>query len=240
MIQRFPKAGQVQQGLRRPIVQTIYLLLAMVLAYLLGSVPFAVLVSKSMGLADPRSFGSGNPGATNVLRSGSKLAAVLTLLLDAAKGWLPVALVGWFGARWGLWEGAQAAVGLAAFAGHVWSVFLRFKGGKGVATALGVLLGISPWLGLWVLLSWVLVLAVWRYSSLSSVLAALLAPLFYIVAGGTLWAYDRWVLLAVAAMSAILLMRHAGNINRLMQGKEPKVGQKKTAAGAATPGQRHK
>lgn len=211
-------------------METVYLLLAVVLAFLLGSVPFAVLVSKVMGLKDPRSFGSGNPGATNVLRSGSKKAAVLTLVLDAAKGWLPVALVGWFGGQWGLWEGAQAAVGFAAFAGHVWSIFLRFKGGKGVATALGVLLGISPWLGLWVLLTWILAFAVWRYSSLSSVLAAVLAPVFYLVAGGQFWSYDRLVLLSVIAMAAVLLYRHSANIGRLLRGTEPKVGASKTAA----------
>lgn len=208
-------------------MQTLYLAIAVLLAYLLGSISFAVLVSKAMGLQDPRSFGSGNPGATNVLRSGSKKAAILTLLLDAAKGWLPVALVGWYGPRWGLWEGAQAAVGLAAFAGHVWPIFMKFKGGKGVATALGVLLGISAWLGLAVLLVWIAVLAVSRYSSLSSIMAALFAPLFYILAGGELWNYERYVLLSIVIMSAILIYKHSGNISRLLSGKEPKVGQKK-------------
>ena len=215
-------------------MELIYLLFAVIAAYLLGSVSFAVVVSKLMGLQDPRSFGSGNPGATNVLRSGSKKAAILTLLLDAAKGWLPVALVGWFGARWGLWEGAQAAVGLAAFAGHVWPIFMKFKGGKGVATALGVLLGITPWLGLLVLLSWVVVLAISRYSSLSSIFAALLAPLYYALAGGSWWFYNRFVLLAIVLMSAVLIAKHAANIGRLMRGTEPKVGSKgKADAGKA-------
>lgn len=211
-------------------MESLYLLLAVVLAYLLGSVPFAVVVSKLAGLKDPRTFGSGNPGATNVLRSGNKWAAAATLLLDAAKGWLPVALAGWLGPRWGLWEGAQAAVGFAAFAGHVWPVYLRFKGGKGVAVALGVLLGISPWLGLLVLASWVAVLLLFRYSSLAALVAAVLAPVYYVVAGGQWWAYDRLLLLGIVLMAALLVWRHAGNINRLLRGEEPKVGSRGGAA----------
>lgn len=198
-------------------------------AYLLGSVPFAVIVSRLMGLADPRSFGSGNPGATNVLRSGSKSAAALTLLLDAAKGWLPVALVGWWGLRYGLGAGAQTLVGLCAFAGHVWPVFLRFKGGKGVATALGVLLGISPWLGLLVAGVWLLALAGSRMSSLSSLLAAAAAPIIYWLGSGLAWGSTPQVPFMLGVMAVILFYRHSSNIARLLAGTEPKVGQKSAA-----------
>lgn len=219
-------------------MDTTYLLIALVLAYLMGSISFAVLVSKLFGLQDPRSFGSGNPGATNVLRSGSKKAAILTLLLDAAKGWLPVALVGWFGGQFGLWEGAQAAVGLAAFAGHLWPIFMKFKGGKGVATALGVLIGISPLLGLLILLSWLVVAVVWRYSSLSSVVAAVLAPFFYLFGGSAAWwGYDRLALVFIVVMSVLLLYKHAPNIGRLLRGAESKIGQKKAAATSGAAGQ---
>ncbi|THT99931.1 glycerol-3-phosphate 1-O-acyltransferase PlsY [Lampropedia puyangensis] len=204
-----------------------YLALAALGAYVLGSIPFAVVVSRAMRLKDPRTFGSGNPGATNVLRSGSKVAAGLTLLLDAAKGWLPVALVGWFGAPYGLWEGAQALVGLAAFAGHVWPVFLGFKGGKGVATAIGVLLGLSGWLALATLAVWALVLAISKMSSLSSIVAALILPLVYLLGGGPLWDYNRTVLFALVLMVVILVYRHAANISRILAGTEPRVGASK-------------
>lgn len=218
----------------------VYLVASLVLAYSIGSISFAVLVSKLFGLQDPRTFGSGNPGATNVLRSGSKKAAIVTLLLDAAKGWLPVALVGWFGGQFGLWEGAQAAVGLAAFAGHVWPIFMRFKGGKGVATALGVLLGISPLLGLLILLSWIVVAALSRYSSLSSIVAALLAPFYYMLAGGWLWSYDRWAFVFILAMSALLIYRHAANISRLFNGSESKIGQKSSSGATAVASSKQK
>ena len=128
--------------------------IAAIAAYLIGSLSFAVIVSSAMGLNDPRTYGSGNPGATNVLRSGSKAAAALTLLLDAVKGLIPVLLVKYCGADYGLHEGTLALVAIAAFVGHLFPVFFKFKGGKGVATALGVLLGISGWLGLFVLLTW--------------------------------------------------------------------------------------
>ncbi len=200
---------------------------ATVLAYLAGSLSFAVIVSRVMGLSDPRTYGSKNPGATNVLRSGSKAAAVVTLLLDAIKGWLPVVLVRWFGKPYGLEEGTLAMVGLAAFLGHLYPVFFRFVGGKGVATALGVLLGISGWLGLAAGLVWLLVAFFFRYSSLASILAALSAAPVYILADGTAWITHRDIVLAIAIMSALLVWRHAENLSRLIKGTESKLGQKK-------------
>ncbi|PVY56237.1 MULTISPECIES: glycerol-3-phosphate 1-O-acyltransferase PlsY [unclassified Simplicispira] len=217
-----------------PVVYSVCVVLA---AYLLGSLSFAVIVTRAMGLSDPRTYGSKNPGATNVLRSGSKAAAVITLLLDAIKGWLPVVLVRWFGEPYGLGEGAVAMAGLAAFLGHLWPVFFRFEGGKGVATALGVLVGISPWLGLFTALTWLVVAAVSRYSSLASLSAALLAPLVYVLAGGMLWSTDRVTVVAIIAMSALLAWRHKENISRLVQGKESRLGKsKEVAATAAVPG----
>ena len=206
---------------------TVYSILVAIAAYLLGSLSFAVIVSRVMGLSDPRTFGSKNPGATNVLRSGSKAAAIITLLLDAAKGWLPVALVAWFGKPYGLEEGTMALAGLGAFLGHLWPVFFKFEGGKGVATALGVLLGFSGWLGLLVMLTWLVVAVVWRYSSLSSLVASVLAPVYYILLGGELWDFNRWIFMAILAMSALLIYRHKLNIERLVAGKESKLGQKK-------------
>ena len=150
----------------------VYSILATIAAYLLGSLSFAIIVSKMMNLSDPRTFGSQNPGATNVLRSGSKLAAILTLVLDAVKSWLPIVLVRGFGAPYGLEDGTVALVALAAFMGHLWPVFFNFKGGKGVATALGVLLGVSGWLGLATALTWLLVAFISRYSSLAALVAA--------------------------------------------------------------------
>jgi len=205
----------------------VYSALAVLAAYLLGSLSFAVIVSRVMGLNDPRTFGSKNPGATNVLRSGSKAAAILTLVLDAAKGWLPVALVRWFGAPYGLEEGTQALVALAAFAGHLWPVFFGFKGGKGVATALGVLLGVSVWLGLATLLAWLVVVSISRYVSLSSIAAALFAPTFFLLASGPLWYADHRVAAAIGAMAGLLVWRHQENIGRLLRGTESKLGQSK-------------
>jgi len=205
-------------------------LLAVVLAaYLIGSLSFAVIVSRVMGLDDPRSYGSKNPGATNVLRSGSKKAAAATLLLDAFKGWLPVWLVSHWGASWGLGDGALAAVGIAAFLGHLFPLFFRFKGGKGVATAAGVLIGFEPLLGLATLGSWLFVALVLKYSSLAAVVAALFAPGFYIMASGESWAWygSAPVALAVSLMSLLLLWRHRGNISRLLSGQEGRIGSKK-------------
>lgn len=204
-----------------------YPALATVAAYLLGSLSFAVIVTRLMGLSDPRTYGSKNPGATNVLRSGSKLAAVITLLLDAVKGWLPVLLVRWFGKPYGLEEGTVALVGLAAFLGHLWPIFFRFEGGKGVATALGVLVGVSGWLGLACGLTWVVMAAVFRYSSLASLTAAAVAPVYFLLFDGTVWEADGRVALAIVVMAMLLAWRHAENIGRLLAGKESKLGKKK-------------
>jgi glycerol-3-phosphate acyltransferase PlsY len=200
--------------------------LAAVAGYLIGSLSFAVIVSRVMGLSDPRTFGSKNPGATNVLRSGSKLAAIITLLLDAAKGWLPVVLVKWYGEPYGWADGTMAMVGLAAFLGHVFPVFFRFVGGKGVATALGVLLGLSGWLGLATALVWLLMAVVFRYSSLASLTAAVLAPVIYVLGDGAFWIKSNSIALSVTVMALFLLYRHAENINRLIKGTESKLGKK--------------
>jgi len=200
---------------------------AVLAAYLVGSLSFAVVVSRLMGLSDPRTYGSKNPGATNVLRSGNKAAAAVTLLLDAAKGWLPVWVVAQWGPGWGLGEGTLAMVGLAAFLGHLFPVFFGFKGGKGVATAAGVLIGLQPWLGLAVLASWVLVAVFFRYSSLAAIVAAVFAPFFYLFGGGVAWETSGPVGLAIAAMGVLLLWRHAANIQRLLAGQESRIGSKK-------------
>ena len=200
-------------------------LLLVVAAYLIGSLSFAVLVSRLMGLSDPRTYGSGNPGATNVLRSGHKPAAALTLLLDAAKGWLPVWLVARYGADLGWADEVLAPVALAAFLGHVWPVFFRFQGGKGVATAAGVLLGIEPILGLATLASWLIVVFFSRISSLGAICAAVFAPFFYVLGIGVAWPSRPGLGLAVAAMGAVLLYRHRANIGRLLAGSEPRIGQ---------------
>ena len=198
-----------------------YPLLAALCAYLAGSLSFAVIVSRAMGLSDPRSYGSGNPGATNVLRSGNKAAAILTLLLDALKSYVPVALVSHFGGRWGLGEGTVALVALAAFLGHLWPVFFRFQGGKGVATAAGALLGIDPLLGAATLLTWLIVAAFFRYSSLASLVAAVFAPFWQLLTEG-----PGPIALAVAAMSLLLVWRHSGNIKKLLAGTESRIGGK--------------
>jgi acyl phosphate:glycerol-3-phosphate acyltransferase len=207
-------------------VTTVYLLAAACSAYLIGSLSFAVIVSRLMGLSDPRSYGSKNPGATNVLRSGNKVAAVLTLLLDAVKGWLPVAWVQWQGAAFGLGDTAVALVGLAAFLGHLFPVFFRFKGGKGVATAAGVLFGVHWALGLTVLLSWLLVAYFTRYSSLSALIGALATPLIYLLGNRAVWYTDPAVTAMLVAMSALLIWRHRQNIGKLLKGQESKIGAK--------------
>ena len=205
-----------------------YPVLAILLGYLLGSLSFAVIISRIMGLSDPRTYGSKNPGATNVLRSGNRAAAALTLLLDAAKGWLAVMLADWLGRPYGLQEGSMALTGLAAFVGHVYPIFFRFAGGKGVATALGVLLGISPLLGLATAATWLLVAWLFRYSSLAALIAALMAPAYYVLGEGLAWYINARVMLALSAMSVLLLYRHAENIGRLVRGTESRMGRKKT------------
>ncbi len=199
-------------------------LAAVVASYLIGSLSFAVIVSRMMGLQDPRTYGSQNPGATNVLRSGSKAAAVLTLLLDAVKGWLPVFLVQRLPGI-GL-DAVIAACALAAFAGHVWPVFFRFKGGKGVATAAGVLFGLEPWLGLATMATWLIVAYFSRYSSLAAVAAAVFAPAFYLLGAKVVWSGAPVIALSIGAMCAVLLYRHKDNIARLITGKESRIGAK--------------
>ena len=206
-------------------MQASFPVLAALAGYLIGSLSFAVTVSRVMGLNDPRTIGSKNPGTTNVLRSGNKAAAVVTLLLDAAKGWLPVMLVKWYGKPYGLEDGTMAMVGLAAFVGHLYPVFFRFVGGKGAATALGVLLGIS-----WILGGHRRHLAhhglFFRYSSLAALTAAVFAPVYYIFGDGTAWYMNKGVLLSVSIMSLLLLYRHAENIGRLVKGNESRLGKK--------------
>src|SRR6195952_3392608 len=209
------------------MMNAFYPALATIVAYLIGSLSFAVIVSKAMGLSDPRSYGSGNPGATNVLRSGNKTAAILTLLLDALKGFVPVILVKDFGARFGLDEGTLALVAVAAFLGHVWPVFFHFKGGKGVATAAGVLLALNVWLGLATLATWIIIAAFTRYSSLAAIVSAVFAPFYQVLIWG-----GGPVAAAVAAMGALLVWRHRANIQKLLNGTESKLGQK---AGGAMP-----
>ena len=190
-------------------------------AYLLGSVSFAIVVSKMFRLADPRTFGSGNPGATNVLRTGNKLAAALTLLGDCVKGVVPVALAVYFDEQLALGNAGIALVSFAVFAGHVWPLFFRFKGGKGVATALGVLLGLNPILGFATLLTWIVIAYAFRYSSLAALISALFAPFYYTLLFGL-----NPIGFAVVVMSTLLIWRHRGNIGNLIAGKESKIGNK--------------
>jgi len=209
-------------------MQSVYSALATLLAYLLGSLSFGVLMSRAFGLPDPRSYGSRNPGATNVLRSGKKSAAVLTLLLDAAKGALPVVLVDQFGGPWGLGEGTVALVGVAAFVGHLWPVFFRFQGGKGVATAAGVLLAMNPWLGLATLASFAIILFFFRYVSLASIVAAAFAPFYQLLIWG-----GGPITVATVVMSLLMIWRHSANIQRLLNGAEHRLGAKPAPAAPA-------
>ena len=208
-------------------------LLAMLAGYLVGSLSFAVIISRLMGLADPRSYGSKNPGATNVLRSGNRAAAVLTLAFDVLKGYLPVLLTLIYGPRWGIGENAAAFVGLAAFVGHLWPLYFRFLGGKGVATAAGVLLALNPWLGLATLVTWVIVAAFFRYSSLASLVAAAFAPFYQAL----IWGAEP-ALLAIIVMSLLLVWRHEGNIRKLLAGTESRLGQKARPVKPAHPAPR--
>ena len=202
--------------------------LATVVAYLIGSLSFAVVVSRFMGLNDPRTYGSKNPGATNVLRSGNKKAAIATLLLDAVKGWLPVWAVLTWGEPYGLGDGTVALVGLAAFVGHLWPVFFRFQGGKGVATAAGVIIAYNPWLGVASLATWLIVAYFSRYSSLAAIVTAVFAPAFYLFGNGVAWRAPGVLVLSLAIMAVLLVWRHAENINRLLAGQESKIGAKKS------------
>ena len=208
------------------VLMTVALALA---AYLIGSISFAVVMSRAFGLADPRSYGSKNPGATNVLRSGNKAAAVLTLLGDGAKGWLAVWLadlyVQHYAQQLDVGDLAVALVALGVFLGHLWPVFFRFVGGKGVATALGVLIGLNPWLGLATLVTWLVIAFAFRYSSLAALVSALFAPLYY----GLLFGVDE-KLMAVTVMRMLLAFRHSKNISNLLAGKESRLGSKSAAA----------
>lgn len=194
---------------------------AAIVGYLVGSIPFAVVVSRAMGLPDPRSYGSGNPGTTNVLRSGSKVAALLTLAGDAAKGWIAV----WAAMKLGLAVEVVAIVALAAFIGHVFPVWLKFQGGKGVATAAGVLFALDWRVGLATLGAWLVVVVATRYSSLGALVASVLAPVaVYIFLGA------GPIFVTSVAMSAVLLWRHEGNIRKLLRGEESRIGQKRKEA----------
>ena len=190
--------------------------LAILAAYLIGSISFAIVVSRLMRLPDPRSYGSKNPGATNVLRTGKRAAAVLTLVGDAGKGWVAVWLASFFTPE-------LALAGLAAFVGHLFPVFHRFKGGKGVATAGGVLFGLDWRIGLGTVLTWAVIAACLRYSSLAALVAALFAPLAAAFLLGWRSAF------VVAVMSALLAWRHKANIARLVAGTEPRLGAKKAS-----------
>jgi acyl phosphate:glycerol-3-phosphate acyltransferase len=190
-----------------------------VTAYLLGSVAFGIIVSRIFGLPDPRTVGSGNPGATNVMRSGKKAAAVLTLLGDAGKGWLMV----WLAQRFGLSQEWVCAVALAVFFGHLYPVYYGFKGGKGVATAAGILLAIWPWLGISVLATWVLAFLMWRVSSLSALIAAGFAPVFAAAHFGF-----NIVTATVFLLSVMMFWRHRSNIRKLLDGTEAGFGKPKS------------
>lgn len=201
--------------------------LVALLSYLLGSLPFAVIVSKIMGLQDPRTFGSKNPGATNVLRSGNKKAAILTLLGDAFKGWLAVFLSQQAISLWGWPVSLLGISAFFAFLGHLYPVFLGFKGGKGVATAIGVILALLPWLALATVATWLIIAYVSRYSSLAAIISAIFVPLFYLLGAKVAWPMNASIATAFVLISAFLLWRHQENIRRLMTGTESKIGSKK-------------
>ena len=204
---------------------SFYPLLAAVFGYLIGSLSFAVIISRAMGLSDPRNYGSGNPGATNVLRSGNKAAAVLTLVFDALKGYLPVLAVLLWGEPYGLGEGTAALVGLGAFLGHLWPVFFRFEGGKGVATAAGVILALNPILGAATLVTWLIIAYFSRFSSLASLVSAGFAPVYEMLIWGT-----GPIVGVLVVMGLLLVWRHSANIKKLLNGTESKLGQKPAAA----------
>ena len=200
--------------------------LAALLAYLAGSLSFAVIVSRLMHLDDPRSYGSGNPGATNVLRSGNKIAAALTLLFDGLKAFIPLWCVQQYGVEFGLAGGTVAAVAMAAFLGHLFPVFFRFKGGKGVATAIGASFGIHPLLGVATGLTWLIIAYFFRYSSLAALVAAVFTPVYYLLCDGVAWRSEPAVTVALGLIAGLLLWRHRANIGRLINDTEPKIGAK--------------
>ena len=200
--------------------------LAALLAYLAGSLSFAVIVSRLMNLDDPRSYGSGNPGATNVLRSGNKIAAALTLLFDGLKAFIPLWCVQQYGAEFGLEGGTVAAVAMAAFLGHLFPVFFKFKGGKGVATAIGASFGIHPLLGVATGLTWLIIAYFFRYSSLAALVAAVFTPVYYLLCDGVIWRSEPTVTVALGLIAGLLLWRHRANIGRLISGTEPRIGAK--------------
>jgi acyl phosphate:glycerol-3-phosphate acyltransferase len=208
-------------------MQVLAPILATLAAYLVGSLSFAVIVSRLMGLKDPRTFGSRNPGATNVLRSGNKAAAIVTLVLDGVKGLVPVLLVKAFGKAYGMEEGTLAMVGLAAFLGHLWPVFFGFKGGKGVATFIGVVFGIHPLLGIATGATWLIIAFFFRYSSLASLVSAAFAPAYYLLGDRIQWYAEASVAIALFVMAMLLAYRHRENISRLLQGKESRLGARK-------------
>ncbi|HUH59658.1 MAG TPA: glycerol-3-phosphate 1-O-acyltransferase PlsY [Candidimonas sp.] len=208
-------------------VPSLISLALIVFSYVVGSVSFAVIVSRLMRLQDPRTFGSRNPGATNVLRTGNKTAAALTLFGDAAKGWAAVAIATYAATALHLPMVVVALCAIAVFLGHLYPVFLQFKGGKGVATALGVLLALNPWLALATVGTWLIVAYVTRYSSMAAIMAAIFAPLYYLLGGNVAWELHATIALAVATISVLLVFRHRLNISRLMTGKESRIGSKK-------------
>ena len=189
-----------------------------VLAYLLGSISFAVLVSAAMGLKDPRTYGSKNPGATNVLRSGNKTAAILTLAGDALKGWVAVYLAKTFAEQYNFGDATIALVALAVFLGHLFPIYHRFAGGKGVATAAGVLLAVNIWLGLATLLVWIVIAVIFKYSSLAALIAAVFAPLYQFIVFG-----EAPMTLSIGAIGLLLIWRHRLNIGRLLRGEESQL-----------------
>ncbi len=193
--------------------------LFVLIAYLIGSLSFGVLVSRAFGLPDPHSYGSGNPGATNVLRTGKKAAALLTLFGDGGKGWLAVFLAQRFAGGLGVEPAGVAGVAIAVFVGHLFPVFFGFRGGKGVATAAGILFAVNHWLGLAALASWIAIAAIFRLSSLAALIAAVFAPTYYV------WLFGIDAMsVAVTAISALLIWRHKDNIRRLLAGQEGRIG----------------
>mgnify|MGYP001232561564 FL=1 len=201
------------------MTMTMTIIIFAILAYLIGSISFAVIASWIFRLPDPRTFGSMNPGATNVLRSGNKAAAIITLLGDISKGWLAIILAQYFVLEWGLDDKVVATVALLVFLGHIWSIFLGFKGGRGVATAIGVVAGLSLWLGILATITWSIVFLIWRFSSLSALVAAMLTPVY------------AWIFLGpdintlvISIISLLVIWRHKSNITNLIDGKETKIG----------------